>query len=508
MTGDDAPRLRGEPERRDPELGRELRERIGAPPLARDFLDALWARIEAENAVAAASVPREKAGRRTLSFRRRWLVAAVVVAAATVLGFVLLPVLRGADTATAADVLAAMDAAGHHTVRLRIARTAAVPASSEGDPGDITYDRSTQVLTLATSGSWRSTTSASGRITDRGYDAAALELRSLRRGGPQFAPVCRVEKPVSATGFVLGTYDTQTTSTPGFEFSEYVASVRDALATADPEVPVEEITQIGRKAWRVAFPFKMSGGDTTWETVGTVTVIVDQATGVPLLARFDTRPEGYYSVEATVTELEEDPLLEPGWQRVPFPDGARVTVVDDGQRFGKPAEVAERSWPTLPLVPSWIPAGYRLTLASTNGMRPTFLNYPRSEHPGTTVTRAGATTYKRIVWPSPTARVELVYANGYRRFVVEVYPKLRFGPMSDVPSSLAEVRVMRLSAGFLEGRTARVSVAPFLGSGPELESETDRSSVVIFGDLTRDELVRIAESLEAVGDVNKRLQPL
>ena len=44
-------------------------------------------------------------------------------------------------------------------------------------------------------------------------------------------------------------------------------------------------------------------------------------------------------------------------------------------------------------------------------------------------------------------------------------------------------------------------------SAPTLITYSDRSKVVITGDLTRDELVKVAESMKVYGDVDRPLMP-
>ena len=70
--------------------------------------------------------------RRAGARRLRLLVAAATVAAtAAVIAFAVMPALRGTDTATAADMLASMNAAGGaQTVHLRLVETERLSASS------------------------------------------------------------------------------------------------------------------------------------------------------------------------------------------------------------------------------------------------------------------------------------------------------------------------------------------------------------------------------------------
>ena len=103
-----------------------LRANVDAPPLRPGFHDELEARLQSATAAGAAvtTVPARRRRVRPL----RLLAAASVAAAAAIFAFAVLPALRGGDTATAGDVLAAMTAAsgGAQTVRLHMVSTIAV----------------------------------------------------------------------------------------------------------------------------------------------------------------------------------------------------------------------------------------------------------------------------------------------------------------------------------------------------------------------------------------------
>ena len=62
-----------------------------------------------------------------------------------------------------------------------------------------------------------------------------------------------------------------------------------------------------------------------------------------------------------------------------------------------------------------------------------------------------------------------------------------------------------LTGGYLKGAQARAWISPYFGNGPTLVVSTDRSRITITGDLTRQELLDVANSFKAVGDVDKPL---
>ena len=116
---------------------------------------------------------------------------------------------------------------------------------------------------------------------------------------------------------------------------------------------------------------------------------VDQATGLLVAAscRVEARASRSPGTrDLRVTSLELDPSLDPGWQRPEAP-GRKTVLVDDGTRFGTPEEVAQLSWPTLPLIPQWAPAGYRLTDVASAGAGTGPMSVARPSH-GVVVKRA------------------------------------------------------------------------------------------------------------------------
>ena len=126
-------------DQRDPALSALLQANVDAPPLRPGFHDELEARLQSATAAGTAvtTVPARRRRVRPL----RLLAAASVAAAAAIFVFAVLPALRGGDTATAGDVLAAMTAAsgGAQTVRLHVVSTIVVTGE-----GDAPEDRSTE----------------------------------------------------------------------------------------------------------------------------------------------------------------------------------------------------------------------------------------------------------------------------------------------------------------------------------------------------------------------------
>ena len=283
-------------------------------------------------------------------------------------------------------------------------------------------------------------------------------------------------------------------------YSSLSASLRAAVAETDPSLPVEETTYLGRPAWHGVFTVRER-----WGMDGEL----------PMVFRWDARPwtrrQAFSSrrparsrrtasrlpwdQDLRVTSLELDPALDRDWQR-PAASGGKTTIVDDGTRFGTPEEVAQLSWPTLPLIPQWAPAGSPAhgRRQRRNGRRPS-----RAAEPQTVVVRAREGTAGQ--------------SDGARA----VPPRLRLLRRPDQPQDSsgrpsAASRTSILSAGYLKGKPAvfgdDASDGTQIGiSAPTLITYSDRSKVVITGDLTRDELVKVAESMKVYGDVDRPLMP-
>jgi len=470
--------------RRDPEIAHTLRSRISAPPLRPGFRDELWARVDAQESGAPGS----------------------------------------ADTATAADMLQAMSsaAAGGDTVRLHITATQIEPSRSTGSVTVPEWrDVQEQVFTMDSLGDWHLlvTRSASSSLSDpkgweESYDATthARRFRLLGRSGkgPGKEALCKETRPTTpmTSGDPRYAGDELDYGGPDMEYSGYTASVRAAVAAADPDQPVASVTFAGRPAWRARFPVQFHrdsmDADSPLMTIGTVTAVVDRETGLTLLARFDYAQSGTPWGEIRVDRMELQPDLAAGWNNVQFPPQAPLTVLDPGTRFGTVAEVAQRSWPTLPLVPAHVPAGYHLVAASTSGMD--FIPpYAQPQLQRRTEWRVGSTVYRRPYWTAPNALVQLVYRNGFSQFAIGVspLPSPSYDSLGSTDRPGAEDAT--LSDGALKGQPSRNWVTPYNGLGPVLLTYSARSQVAIWGDLTRQELLDIANSLQAVGDADKPL---
>ena len=483
-------------DQRDPVLSTLLWANVDAPPLRPGFHDELEARLQTAGA-GVTTIPARRRRARPL----RLLAAASVAVAAAIFAFAVLPALRGGDTATAGDVLAAMTAAsgGAQTVRLHIVSTAAVT----GTGADASEDRSTDKadLTLSIAGdslalvestsSWRDGDGVRRSVTSShttGYDGELHEARSFWTGG-SLREGMTIRRPV---------WESASTAVGdgGEQYPSLSANLRAAVAETDPSLPVEETTYLGRPAWHGVFTVRGHWGLEETLMVFRWDATVDQATGLLVAASCTIQANGKplpWDQDLRVTSLELDPALDTGWQR-PTAPGRRTTIVDDGTRFGTPEAVAKLSWPTLPLIPQWAPAGYRLTDVAGAGTGSTSISRPSRD-----------VVVKGVKGPLQNQTVLVRFRRGFGSFTVQISPKTLGETVSGKPD-------VTLSAGYLEGQPAvfgdDASDGTQIGiSAPTLIVYSDRSEVIITGDLTRDELVKVAESMKGYGDVDKPLMP-
>jgi (2Fe-2S) ferredoxin len=350
---------------------------------------------------------------------------------------------------------------------------------------------------------------------DFGYDAERHQLRVFSAGDGVMAlhPAWPIPLPESESDYL--------------RYEATAASVRAMLAELDPATPVEETTFLARPAWRASLP-------SVWNGSPELTVIVDKETGLLMeTRRSGTVKAGSYLDVLRITRFDPDPPLDAGWQTVPLltkPSGTDDwnSFRDIGTRFGGTKSVAERAWPTLPLLPQWAPEGYRLSAMANavyEDMRPGH-DEENSWHWKAKIVRRpgklpGLAISKRLALKRCAQGVLVLYRRGFGTFTVEVSPRIPGEPgMGTLPrESRQTMQETVLSGGYLKGARARTWISSALlpvahvwgdsmyvkEQGPTLLTYSDRSQVVIYGDLTRQELIDVANSLQVHGDVEKPL---
>ena len=503
----------------DPAMSALLQEHLSAPPLRREFGRELEARMTAADAECTPRVRSLDSQRRRRLTGRGVVALVAVVAAAAILLVVFLPSPHGTPTATAADMLASMDAAaggGAHVVRLSI-REGVVPAGASPSPSADGVDRyatashvTPEQLTISTSGDVRWTVTGKhkavgGRpaLTTHDYwtqDARRHETMSLGTVVPDDGnSVLAIERPSWGTNV----YETW----PVGNIAALASCLRARLAEADPNTPVTETTYLGRPAWHAVFSEHAPGTvDNPEGALFQWRVTVDKATGL-LMASDDgygAQPGEQMSSRLAfwVTRIEVGPQLPNGWQRLSQAGQERIGIYDYGTRFGTPEAVAKRSWPTPVLIPQQVPAGYRLTGVATTyfqGMKQSpkdksHLIYWSYHHP------------RKYQWVKTSVdasvqRVVARYRRGFSSFVIDVRPpsdarNLLPGEGLGIRSGGVDVK---LTGGYLQGKLASTSISPGDSRGPTLITHSGRYTIGIYGDLTRQELIDVANSLKDTG---------
>jgi hypothetical protein len=452
---------RNSPTYRDEELGAALRSL--ETPEHRPGFDSELQRLLAEE-----PVPRRlRVPRRTR--RRRWArrpVIAIAVAAVAALAVALpladrVPGVGGADVASAAEVqahvrdsLSSLDSMSG--VLVSRCTVAGCPRGAE----ELRWR-----FALTSEGDLRLAGPTPGETIT--YDAAAGVVRSAQRsasigGGPVFYAERRGVAPgppdVGAPTWLLP--------------EELGAFVRALLAADDPRV--REIAHDGRAAWALEVD-TVPNAIVPEYTGDRFEITVDRETGFPV--RVVERKGGAVLHELRVQRLAVDQDLRQGTFRLMFPRGAEVSRSDDGFRRAELDQVAGLV-DYAPLVPAWVPEGYELAEVAV------------AERGGPTGVEAG----------NPISRdvVSLSYRRGFEQLVVTT--RLAGGGVWSDPVATGEGYVdnpepITLRRGALRGTAAELVIVP--RGIPHVWAETDDLVVTVAGGLSRDELVRVTESLEA-----------
>lgn len=277
------------------------------------------------------------------------------------------------------------------------------------------------------------------------------------------------------------------------------AYARAVIADLDPDVPVTPVTWEDRPAWSITVPEPLSGSSRS----GSARIVVDAASGYPLAVE-------HWSAEGDVsgTRIENvrigsrlsgadftlRPMVEP--RLLPADERFRRMTLRQaaalGSRVTGPATAlhgsrgeVRRNGGFSPFAPTWLPKGYRLTgvTAAKNG---SYLGAGGPVHEGEVASLTVVLTYRR----------------GFDRFCVVSRWRRDNLPGSDDPFdensvSRSTATTMPITYGSLRGEIARVVLG--LPDWPHLYVTTgrgDRVSVSVAGDLTRPELMLIADSLQ------------
>ena len=268
-----------------------------------------------------------------------------------------------------------------------------------------------------------------------------------------------------------------------------VASVVRAFLTTTGEVPVTEVIEQGRPAWRLVTPVgpnKLAGPGNSGDQLE---VIVDQDTGFPL--RVTETLTGRFLHEVRLSNLIVDGPVDPGSFTIEFPAGAQPFRQDAGFRAVPLSQVraAVGYQPVLPAVES-LPPGFQLadvTVAtSAQGTGSEGAN-PQSRNVVSVAYRRG---FDRIVVTTRSTGTA-------RRCTATSTATCWADPLASGEGFRDEPERFTVAAGALAGAQAELVLSA--RGVPHVWTIDNRLVVTVAGDATGEELRRIAESFAPAG---------
>jgi hypothetical protein len=302
------------------------------------------------------------------------------------------------------------------------------------------------------------------------YDASAGIVRSAQRSASAGGDTIFYAE---RRGVAPGPPDLGPPTWPLHE--DFGAFVRALLASDDPRV--REVVYRGRPAWRVEVD-AVRNAIVPEFTGDRFEITVDRETGMPVSVV--ERKNDAVLRELRVENLAVNADLAAGTFRLDFPPGAEVSRSDDGfRRMGLSQVSALVGYE--PLLPTWAPDGYEpaVVAVATKG--------------GPTGVEAGN--------PESRMVVSFVYRRGFDQFLVttRLARPSGAGPVWSDPLATGEGFVDRreqvaLRTGALRSARAELVIVP--RSLPHLWAVDDELVVTVAGDLSRAELLRVAESLK------------
>jgi hypothetical protein len=453
-----------EPERKDHVLGAALRS-LTVPEHRQGFKDELLAELDQAGSNSRhhrrRSRPRRSASPRRS--RRPWTWGLATAAAVTAIVIVVvtagLPG-SGPRPATAAEVIEEVTSAW--AAAQSISGELVVNNEAAFGPGERRW-----AFVLTARGDFRlNELTRGGQVA---YDASENVERSLN-------PSESIDdSPVLFASERSGLAPAPPDQSPSLDILDRsLGSVIRALA-AGGEGEVQEVSHDGRPAWLLdtAIRPNLIAGDLA---PNHLRVTVDQETGFPVNV-VATRDGQTLLWETQLRDLEVDAAVSADDFHLDFPPGTEVFRTDEGFRRVSLDEVGEIV-SYEPVVPSWIPEGYELAEATT------------SQTPGFTGAEGGNPLVGNIV--------SLSYRRGLDHLIVTTRPvgddpAAWADPLATGEGFVDEPDRVTFSSGVLEGREGELLIDPL--AIPHVWAMTDRLVVTVSGDLTPEEILRVASSL-------------
>jgi hypothetical protein len=304
------------------------------------------------------------------------------------------------------------------------------------------------------------------RSEDIAYDASSGVQRVLA-GGDDGEPQVASEM----TGLAPGWPD------PGpadwVLFRGMGAVVRAMLAAEAPSV--SEATFDGRPVWVMSAEVQPNRLSTV--SGDHIEITVDRQTGFPV--KVSESKKGRLVQELRLEGVQIDPPLTGDEFVLAFPEGVEVEQNDQGFRRVSLEQVAEVVG-YQPLVPAVLPEGFKLAEIA--------------------VADVGGPTGKEGMNPAAEGVVSLAYRRGFDRLIVSTRlvgddPSLWSDPLASGEGFIDTPETVTLKSGTFAGSAAEVLIDP--RAVPHLWAMNDTLVLTVSGDLSRSELLSVAESLAA-----------
>ncbi len=473
-----------QPEEHDEDLGRELRD-LYVPDHRPGFFSGLGPRLEE---VAPGHRQRRPEWQRPPVL----LGAAAVVVVAVLVVRTLLP--GGAPSPAQRSQPPVVRLISANQVRARVSTAL---ASLHTLTGEVTFACTVNTGTCAPPGSGGRTTVQSSFVTDAAGDERVTgvgrtdDLAYVASRGEEttVSGSGQVEAQI-ATGLPPGPPDFA--APPSVLRRDLGSVVRAFLGTTD-EVPVTEVTEQGRPAWRLVTPVvpnKLAGPGGSGDQLE---VIVDRQSGFPL--RVTETLGGRFLDEFQLSNLVVDGPVDPAAFTLTIPAGLRPSRTDVGFRPVTLAQAAAR-------------AGYQPVLPTTASLPP---GYHLAE---TTIAASSQPTGSEGANPPSRRVVSVAYRRGFDRIVVTTRstgtaracdPAARgtgttacwADPLSSGEGEVDLPQRFTIAGGALSGAQAAVVISP--RGVPHVWTIDSRLVVTVAGDATADELRRMAQSFAPAG---------
>lgn len=441
-------------------------ESLEVPEHAPGFDTRLRALLQ-EEAATRESRPETRRGRRPArgrSPRRRfevWLPAAAVVIALIVVALTVSESSIRPRMATASEV------------RQRVARAW---ATTENIGGTLVFRSSPRTGAELSERRWSFFATERGDIRLSGlsrpgeiaYDARANVEHSLNPS--ESIPDSDVLFGAEIEGLAPGPPD-QTSSIEILDGS-LGSAVRALAASSGGEV--EEVRYQGRAAWRLEADLPAHDEEEFWPDH--LVAIVDREIGYPVSVLATNGDELMYEVR--VEDLEVNGEAPEDAFTLEFPPGTEASRTDVGFRRVSLDEVAGAVGYD-PLVPGELPEGYELSEVA--------------------VAQRAAPTGEFQSNPATIDAVSLSYRRGLNQIIVTTRlvrdeRSAWSDPFVAGEGTIAEPERVSFDSGALAGSTGELVIDPMME--PHVWTLTEDLVVTVSGDLSREELMRVAESLE------------